>query len=376
MQHTYQTLFSKTSTGATQIWFMEIDGDKIRSTSGQINGEKVTTAWTKCFAKNVGKKNQTTASEQAAKEIEQQYKKKLKDKYFLSEADIGDFKFFRPMLAKGYADYVEKILWKRGVAVQNKYNGMRCIATIRGLHTRKGERITSVPHIWEAVKHIFVKNPEAVLDGELYNHDYRQSLNCLIKLCRKTVNATSEDLAESKKLVKFYVYDGALSSEGLKLSYEKRQKEINGIISDLKYCEKVKTWMVYSPREMEAIYKSLVDDGNEGVILRLLDAPYENKRSKNLLKYKPIDDGEFKLIAVKEGDGDWAGKAKVLTFEMDDGRTFDATFKGTMEEAALFLLEADAWLDEKYTVFYFGLTGLGTPNYAQFDINNFDKGDR
>jgi hypothetical protein len=82
-------------------------------------------------------------------------------------------------------------------------------------------------------------------------------------------------------------------------------------------------------------------------------------------------------VDINEGTGNWSGKAKIISLRSVDGKlTFDASFKGTMEQAEQVLRDKDKWLDKVVTICYNGLTGLGTPQFAQFDINNCIKGDR
>ena len=94
-----------------------------------------------------------------------------------------------------------------------------------------------------------------------------------------------------------------------------------------------------------------------------------------MLKVKPEDDDEGEIVEVTEGAGNWRGTGKIITLKWKD-KTFDATFKGTYEQATLFLKEKNKWIGKKVTFLYNGLTGLGTPNYARVDINNCIKGDR
>jgi hypothetical protein len=61
---------------------------------------------------------------------------------------------------------------------------------------------------------------------------------------------------------------------------------------------------------------------------------------------------------------------------MDNGKVFDATFKGGREKLTQILKEKDDWIGQKVTITYNGWTGKGTPNYAQIDPNNCKVGDR
>ena len=56
------TLYKRTTTGATQSWEIEIEEDKFRTISGQLEGKKITNNWTTCEGKNVGKKNETSGA--------------------------------------------------------------------------------------------------------------------------------------------------------------------------------------------------------------------------------------------------------------------------------------------------------------------------
>jgi len=95
--------------------------------------------------------------------------------------------------------------------------------------------------------------------------------------------------------------------------------------------------------------------------------------------WKPLDDSEFIIVDIKEGTGNWAGKAKIISLSGElDGRhiEFDGTFKGQMPRAIEVLAEKEKWIGKVVTVYYNGLTGLGIPNFCQWNPDECDKGDR
>lgn len=79
MNHTYETLYTQDTLGNTRIWYMVQNGSKYRTVSGLIDGEKVESDWSTAEGKNIGKKNETSASEQAKLEILAKYKKAAQD---------------------------------------------------------------------------------------------------------------------------------------------------------------------------------------------------------------------------------------------------------------------------------------------------------
>lgn len=379
------TLYARNKNGSVQEWTIEIDLNLFRTIVGQVGGALVVSDWTECQGKNYGKKNETTPDMQAKSEAQARWDKKLKEGYYKDINDIDRPKFFEPTLAKSYEDYKAKLDWSKGVAVQIKYNGGRVVANRHGLWTRTGEAWVSIPHIHEALKGFFFDNPDAVLDGEGFNFELREQLNEIMTLMRKSSHATAEDLARSKELIKFYVYDGfGFGGVTRDDDYLKRKAAIDKLQTKYsKFIGNVPTWIVYSEAELEELYKKFLEDNQEGAILRILGLGYENGRTKNLMKYKPVDDDEFKIIDVQEGTGNWAGTGKIIVCQRIDGNryadgsnTFNATFKGSHDKAVKFLKEKDKYIGKTVTIFYNGLTGKGKPNYARLDIANWNKGDR
>jgi DNA ligase 1 len=382
---TLPTLFSRTSTGAIQQWTVQIDGGKFRVESGQTDGKKVLSEWSVCESKNVGRANETTAEEQAVSEAQSKWDKKAKTGYTIDISKIDECTpYVEPMLAKDFDDYIKKTNFAVGLFVQNKYNGVRCVATFEGgvvvLKSRKGELWVAVPHINADLQNFFEKYPDAVLDGELYNYDLRQKLNQLSKIVRttKAEKLTPALLARSEEMVRFYVYDGYGFGAGLdeENSYSDRKTWIDANLPKWsKYYRKVDTKRVTSMVELDKLYNSFLADGEEGAIIRFPNSAYEHKRSKNLLKYKPEDDDEGVIKKIHEGTGNWAGTAKTATI-LWKGKEFDATFKGTYEQGVERLKNPQDWEGQPVTFLFTGLTGLGIPNYARIDPDNCFKGDR
>jgi len=380
------TLYCRDTMGRVRVWRMEIEGNKYRTIAGLMDGELVVSEWTVAKGKNIGRSNETSAEEQAAKEVENKYKKQRKTGYFDDIDEVDTVQYVEPMLAKLYRDYAAKIDFSKECwTAQCKFNGMRCVATKDGLFTRKGEKYMTCQHIEKALKPFFKDHPDAVLDGELFNEEYRQQLNEISKLIRKTVHISQDDLDQCEQLVKYYVYDGYNLRDPRHImytsdeSYKARKYLIDYLINEHfhtnEHIQSVDSHSISSQDDLDKIYAQYVDDGHEGIMLRNCNSPYENKRSKHLLKVKPEDDDEGVIVKIIEGEGNWSGSGKTMTLRWNN-QEFDATFKGTYEQAVQFLKDQDKWIGKTVTFLYNGFTGLGTPNYARVDINNCVKGDR
>jgi ATP-dependent DNA ligase len=358
---------------------MEQKHNLYRTHSGVKGGQMVISEWSTAKPKNIGKKNETSAEEQATAEIHAKYKKQLKTGYHENEEDAAmGTVYVEPMLAETYGKITKNPVFERERwGIQCKFNGNRCVATKDGLFTRKGEKYISVPHIEESLISFFKKYPDAVLDGELFNNDLRQKLNEISKLIRKTKNATPDVIEKSKKYVKYYIYDGYNFPELDNSSpYEDRKKWIDtNVIPISSYLAKVNTEIVNSESHMMELFNNFVKDSQEGAILRKMNSPYENKRSKYLLKVKPEDDSEAEIINITDGDGNWKGAATNVTLKWKN-IIFDGVFVGTYEVREEILKEKTKWIGKNVTFKYLGLTGLGTPNSARVDPDNCFKTDR
>jgi DNA ligase-1 len=368
-------LYSRDSNGGVRVWQIEVQSNKYRVHAGVNGGTLVTSDWQIVKGKNEGKANATNPNEQALKEATAAYKKKLKEGYYEDITQIDKPKFFQCMLAKEFEDYEDKIDWSQGVGVQIKFNGGRIIASKDGLFTRTGERYVSIPHIEEALKPVFKKYPNAILDGEGFNYDLREKLNELMTILRRTKNFQPGFFEQSREMVRYYIYDGFRDELSFsKLPYKDRKEFIDddviksfGLFPNVAHY--VKTYMVYNKETLDVLYEKFLGDNQEGAMIRILNQPYEQKRSKYLLKYKPEDDAEGIIVDIEEGTGNWAGTGKVIWFEWN-GKKFKGTFKGTYEQCVKFWKERDKWIGREVTFLYTGLTAYGIPNYARMDYNN------
>jgi ATP-dependent DNA ligase len=98
-------------------------------------------------------------------------------------------------------------------------------------------------------------------------------------------------------------------------------------------------------------------------MIRLLDSPYEFKRSKNLLKRKRFSEGEFAILAVTEGEGNKTGWAASMSFKMPDGSAFNSNVKGPEAHLRKLWARRASLIGKQATVRYFNLTPDGVPRF-------------
>ena len=363
-----ETIYKKTKAGATQEWTIEVVGNKYRSHSGQVGGAITTNEWTICYGKNVGRANETTDNEQTMAEAVAKRTKKLESGYFENIKHINKQQYFEPMLAAKWEDCKDKIQYP--IYSQAKLDGIRCIVTKDGMFSRNGKPIISAPHIINSLWHVFVMNPDLILDGELYADKFANDFNKIVSLVKRT-KPTAEDLADSEKSIEYHIYDLPSSNKNfvhraydLGILFETFGKYLHS------YCRLVDTRKVTDETDVLEQYELLIEAGYEGQMLRV-DSKYENKRSKSLLKHKTFVDEEYTILDICEGEGNRTGTAGYMVFETIEGKPFKSNVKGTWDETAEMLKSKKKLIGKQATIKYFNLTPDGIPRFPY--VINIDR---
>lgn len=281
---------------------------------GQVDGKLQQTSLRITEGKNIGKKNETSAQEQAVSEAESKWKKQQDRKgYYAEGASVTNL---RPMLAKSHDKDGHHILFP--CFGQPKLDGIRCIARKEGLFSRQSKHFTSLGHIQEALASIFKENPDIILDGELYVHGSEfQSIVSSIKRDSPSPNTHK---------IQYHLYD--LISDD---NYSDRLEKLQKIVSDSpnKSIKLVKTFKIKSRKEIDEKHALYTSKGFEGIMLRNTSGPYKiDGRSKDLQKYKKFMDEEFEIIGAYENRGKQSGQCTFVCVTKT-GTEFGVKPKGT-----------------------------------------------
>jgi DNA ligase-1 len=314
-----------------------------------------------------------TASEQAILEVIANYTLKKKKGYSDSLDDIDEkASKFKPMLAKKYEDYADKLDFESGVYSQPKLDGIRCIANKDGLWSRNGNQITSCPHIWNVVKKLFDADPSVVLDGELFSENLKEDFNTIVSLVKQQ-KPTQEDFNRSEKQIQYWIYD-CFNKHNWPFGDRVRElvKFTSGILKS-PYIKQVPTMSVHELKTLDKLYEEYLEAGMEGQMVRL-DEKYEQKRSKYLLKRKETKDNEFTIFDIREGQGNRSGMAGYAVLflgeptDQHDERIFRANIKGDRAFLTELLKRRDEVIGKEATVEYFNLTPDGVPRFPRIKI--------
>lgn len=384
----FPKLFQKTHTGAIQTWQIIVTSDldtgvaAISVFFGQQDGKIQRTDDFIKTGKNTGKKNATTALQQALAEAESKWTKQKKKGYVetvegAQNEDVDDAVVLGgvyPMLAPNKSYPKDDELQKRitfPCYAQPKLDGMRCVAVVENgvatLWSRTRKPIKTAPHVIEVLQATFPFG-KVVLDGELYNHEYRNSFEDLISILRKD----APDEEGLYKVVQYHVYDCvevdlAMVKITPETPFKARISAVQSMIGKVEEHHNytvalVETRRVNDLAELDAFYNYCIDLEYEGSMARNGSSTYEfDKRSKNLQKMKPFQDDEFPIIGVNEGRGKDAGTAATFTCQLPNGKTFNPRLKGTYAYRRELFEKPELWTGKKLTVTLKRLTQDGVP---------------
>jgi len=368
----YKKLYKVDSTGKVRVYFIEQEDEKYRMVTGVLDGKMTRSKWTTAKPKNVGRSNATTAEQQANLEITARYVKKLNEGYYSSldsakENPAG--KFFQPMLATEWSKVKDKDKPFPLIA-DPKLDGMRMTKYANEAISRKGKDIPTVPHIVEALESFHERFPTIRLDGEIYNHEYKEDFNALMSIARK-LKPTEEDLKVSKEKLEYHVYDMYDYANPNMTAIDRKMWLLVNLPVDSPI--RMVPWkLVYSQEELEEVKQENIADGYEGTITRVYNSVYENKRSKNLLKIKDFITEEHEIIDILPGKGnksDIAGRILVN----NNGTTVGCGIRGSWEYCKTILENKDQYIGKDATVRHFGQTPDGSLRFPVcIDINRPD----
>ena len=268
----------------------------------------------------------------------------------------------KPMLAHKVDD--RRIDFSEPVFIQPKLDGVRCIFTKDGAYSRTGKQFHNLRHIELRLERFFKVQPNAVLDGELYNHALRYDFEQIISLVRKQ-KPTDEDRRNAQHLIQYHVYD--MIAEGP--SYEDR---LNWLLSSrYLWCNAVipvETHRVNKYEEAANMHHDgFLKAGYEGSILRL-NGSYEQKRSYNLQKFKDFSDDEATIVGYEAGKGKRTGTLGKFFMMDDQGVEFGCPpGKGfNYKDLANILDNVHDYIGKRATFTYFERTKAGNYRHPQF----------
>ncbi len=257
--------------------------------------------------------------------------------------------------------------------IQPKLDGVRCLFSTKGAFSRTGNQFMNVMHIEKALEPFFAKYPNAVVDGELYNHGLKDDFEKIISLVRKK-KPTVQDIVEASQLTQYHVYD--IASMEFATYTDRNLFILAEPCFKNKYCIQITpTRLATDFDHAQQWHEKNLKAGYEGSIYRTPSGKYKGTRSWDLMKFKDFYDAEATIINYEVGKGKREGTLGKFIMEDEDGNVFGCPpGKGYDYKGMADLLEnIHDYIGQVATFTYFQRTQAGSYRHPLFKcLRNYE----
>ena len=307
-------LYSLNKNSSFNTWdcFTEEDGNVV-VVFGKEGGKMQREVYT-VEPKNVGKANETTLDQQAALEVKSKIAKQIKKGYRKDKSELGG-SVLAPLVHK----WGEKAhMLKYPVLGFPKLDGVRCTMFYENgevrFQQRGGDSYPTIKAIAdELIDTVFRGNPDAIVDGELYNHG----------MYLEDITAGAKGNVKYSDKLEFHVFDYV---EDIDDDFDIRYSRYISKLNRLDKVKTVRSRVIYNEYEAEALHYDCVANGYEGVVFRNYEGKYEaGQRSTDVIKMKVALTEEFLCVDMAIGK---KGGIPICEYTKPDGTK--GTFKANM----------------------------------------------
>lgn len=319
------TLYKKAKTGKITECKIEAIHAEVITATGYVDGIKTLHKYS-AKAKNIHKRNATTAEEQAIKEAKAKWEKQLKKGYTLSPTGETDKKL--PRKIKKFQDLMATERTRKNLIfpclIEDKLNGINSEYRKEDLnlcnYSRGGDNFPLNPVQIEEIVDIMETFNLDSLNGEQYCEGlYLQDIQAAVT----KLNEQSKDIVFN--IFEFPTYEATYEVKtALKLRIIDYIKE-----KGYKSVAVIGVTVINSMEELDTYYEDALKRGCEGVVISNYRSWYKyNERSSDVWKRKPAEDAEYKVLDCRY---DRYGHA-IYVCETSAGKEFSVKRKGTKEE--------------------------------------------
>ncbi|MET0542975.1 MAG: DNA ligase [Variovorax sp.] len=232
-----------------------------------------------------------------------------------------------------------------GYWVSEKYDGLRGFWDGRQLWTRGGERVVAPAWFTASL-------PEMPMDGELWAGRGR------FALAVSTVRSQTPNDAAWREM-RFMVFDLPAQPGDFDARLVALKKLLP--IVQAPWVVPVAQQRATTHAELQALLDKTVRLGGEGLMLHRGSSMYRGERNADLLKFKPFDDAEARVVGYAPGKGRHEGRLGALWVETPEGRRFKLG-SGFTDAQRDDPPPVGSWVTYRYN----GTNPGGLPRFARF----------
>lgn len=220
---------------------------------------------------------------------------------------------FDIMLAEKYWEKMDKLeMSKPEIIITQKLDGVRCVALKSGnnveLLSRSGQQMTGFIEVEQELRTL----PDGVYDGEMLAD---ASIDNSLDLFSTTI-MTARTKSNNKINMSYNVFDyvkniSDFMNGNLNENCRNRKKELENIVKtgNCKHIKYVPVLYdgVYNGSIIDKMLDTVLELKGEGLMINLVDAPYQKKRTNDILKVKKMQTVDLRVVDLFEGKGTFKG---------------------------------------------------------------------
>lgn len=220
---------------------------------------------------------------------------------------------FDIMLAEKYWEKMDKLeMSKPEIIITQKLDGVRCVALKSGnnveLLSRSGQQMTGFIEVEQELRTL----PDGVYDGEMLAD---ASIDNSLDLFSTTI-MTARTKSNNKINMSYNVFDyvkniSDFMNGNLNENCRNRKKELENIVKtgNCKHIKYVPVLYdgVYNGSIIDKMLNTVLELKGEGLMINLVDAPYQKKRTNDILKVKKMQTVDLRVVDLFEGKGTFKG---------------------------------------------------------------------
>jgi len=217
-------------------------------------------------------------------------------------------------------------IFKMGTWIaEPKYDGNRAIAIVDkryniSIVSRSNKPFNNVEHIIEQLQTLLKASNtnDVIIDGELYSPTGKWNEGQSI--------LTTESKMDNAGNICYFVFDMVRGEDWRKQATPKlteRKEVIKSVFTKNKTKNiKMAPWFaVKTEDEAKGIYKQILKDGYEGIVLKHMGSGYSFKRTEAWLKWKPTETHDLTITGWEVGEGKNAGRLGAFLCDLKGVRT-------------------------------------------------------
>lgn len=226
-------------------------------------------------------------------------------------------------LADDAKKHPKKMVGKK--ALDPKLDGVRLTAVLdkdvgaSRLYTRNGIENKNFLHINEALDKLLEQiETSIVLDGEIVSNNFQSLMT--------QVNRKDQINTEDAHYALFdFLPLSDFEAGKCPITQLTRQQVLGDLQQPLREVSDGKIYVIPKmivdlddedgKKRMAKFYEETIEAGYEGIMVKDIEAPYECKRTRHWLKWKPVNSCDLKVIELEEGTGRNEGKLGAMVCE-------------------------------------------------------------